>query len=170
MIRAALTAALLLLSACGFAPIYGDNTVSAPLGQISIASIPDRDGQYLRNALLDRFYRNGTPADPAYILQTAAIGETRTDLDITKNSAATRAQLKLETTITLRDRSTNREVLHRKLSAVGSYNVLQSQFTTRVSEDSARRAALDNLAQQIERHLSLYFSRPGGIPAPGTAQ
>ena len=50
-------------------------------------------------------------------------------------------------------------LLKRSLSAVTSYNILDSQFTTRVAEDAARRQALDDLARQIETHLLLYFNR-----------
>ena len=47
------------LTACGFTPIYGKSanseSVRSTLAQIDIALIPDRDGQMLRNLLMDRF-------------------------------------------------------------------------------------------------------------------
>lgn len=154
----------LLLSACGFTPLYGtaspgDSAVTASLDTVFIDNIPDREGQYLRNALIDRFYRHGQPADAPYILHVAKIDERRTDLDITKSSDATRAQLRLNTEMILTDRADGKEILRRNLTAITSYNVLQSQFTTRVSEDNARLNALDDIARQIETQLSLYFKR-----------
>lgn len=166
--RAAAFLALLFLCACGFTPLYGtggnaDGTrslsVQQGLDSVSIDNIPDREGQYLRNALMDRFYSAGRPDDARYRLVIESVHETKTDLDITKSSDATRAQLRMNTLMTLTDRASGQELLRRKLSAITSYNILQSQFTTRVSEQNARENALDDLARQIEQQLALYFKR-----------
>ncbi len=160
--------ALLLLTACGFTPLYGTSgtsqisTAEAGLDQIYIASIPDQEGQYLRNALIDRFYLSGRPQNPAYDLHIDKIKELSTELDITKSSSATRAQLRLSTTMSLTDKATGKQLLNRKLSSIASYNILQSHFTTRVSEENTRQNALDDLARQIELQLALYFKRQHG--------
>lgn len=158
--------ALILLSAagCGFRPLYGTagpdaGAAATRLDAVSIGNIPNREGQYLRNALIDRFYRSGEPADPAYILTVAPVRERLTDLDITKSSDATRGQLRLETHIRLSDGPTGNPLLSRDLTAITSYNILNSRFTTRVAEDNARLNALDDLARQIEAQLALYFQR-----------
>lgn len=164
-INVLLLALLLALPACGFTPLYGNGgaaqheDVRAQLGSIHIASIPNREGQYLRNLLIDRLYSGGRPESPAYTLTIATIQETRTDLDITKSSNATRAQLRLNTHMTLTEQATGRKVLERPLSAITSYNILQSQFTTRVSEQNTRENALEELARQAELQLALYFTR-----------
>ncbi len=161
-----LTINFLLLTSCGFEPVYGDlgsktdaTAVEATLSQIAIGNIPNREGQYLRNALIDRFYRHARPANAAYGLTVGRIEERLTDLDITKSSDATRGQLRLSTTMTLNDRKTGKEVLTHKLRSITSYNILGSEFTNRVSEENARQNALDDLARQIELQLSLYFQR-----------
>jgi len=154
-----------LVTGCGFTPIHGkfahsgNGTVQDSLSGIYIVNIPDREGQYLRNTLMDRFYMAGRPADPAYRLEIDTIEQRKTDLDITKSSDATRAQLRLQSKLQLYDARTNALLLQRNLMAITSYNILQSQFTTRVSEQNARENALDDLAGQIERHLTLYFKR-----------
>lgn len=164
----ALAALLVLVSACGFRPLYGttpkveNGTVANTLAQVQIDNIPDRSGQYLRNALMDRFYRNGRPADPLYTLQVTGLTENLTDLDITKSSSATRAQLRLEADINLIDHRGAQTAMKRRLVAITSYNVLNSQFTTRVSEEAARQTALDDLAAQIERHMALFLSGKSG--------
>ena len=153
---------LLLPAACGFSPLYGthaDNAVKYHLDAVAIGNIPDREGQYLRNALIDRFYEHGRPADPQYTLNVEKIQERIRDLDVTKSATATRAQLRLETKITLTDAKTGETLLGQKLQTITSYNILQSRFTTRVSEEDARRSALDDLARQIEQQLALYFNK-----------
>ena len=151
------------LAACGFKPLHykgNDNAdIKSKLNSVYIESIRDVRGQILRNSLIDRFYYSGLPAHPAYILTVAPIAQAKTDLDITKSSDATRAQLRLETTMILKETNSDQVVLEREVSAITSYNVLQSQFTTRVSEENARKNALEDIANQIERHLSLYFKR-----------
>jgi len=153
----------LQLSACGFTPLYGkaanDPAIAAELNRVHIDNIPDREGQYLRNALIDRFYSDGRPDNSIYRLNIAPVLESLTDLDITKSSDATRAQLRLTSRMVLFERATGKVLLERNLNSITSYNILQSQFTTRVSEDNARLNALDDLARQIEQQLALYFRR-----------
>lgn len=156
-----------LLSACaGFEPMYGtafQSTQSAEtqsvLSRVAIDNLPDADGVYLRNALIDRFHTSGTPVNPQYSLSLSDVTESLIDLDITKNSDATRGQLRLDTTMYLRDVTTNEVVLERPLRAVSSFNILTSKFATRVTEESTRKNALDNLARQIEQQIGLYLKR-----------
>lgn len=158
---------VIALSACGFTPVYYNHGTGSThqsgasngLNQIDIAIIPDREGQFLRNALIDRFYRNGYPTAPRYNLRATPINEKITDFDITVDSEATRQQLVLSTNITLIDLKTNRAVLTRTLTATTSNNVLESEFSTIVTEQSAREAALNDLARQIERQLAIFLSK-----------
>jgi LPS-assembly lipoprotein len=156
---------LLILAACGFTPMYGSGAgssgVSAPQGldKVDIALIPDESGVYLRNLLIDSFYRGGYPSSPTHVLQVENLNEHAYSLDITRESEATRKQIRLTATLTLTDRATGKPVLTRPLTAITSYNVLGSQFTTRVSENDAREAALTDLARQIETQTALYFKR-----------
>jgi LPS-assembly lipoprotein len=160
--------AVFVLSACGLSPVYGTHSksaqkseASAALQQVHIAPLPDREGQYLRNALIDRFYKNGYPTNPAYQLKIGVLKENKTAFDITVESEATRYQLKLSTTMTLINTQSpeSKAVLGRNLYAVSSYNVLESEFSTRVSEQSAREAILNDLARQIEQQITLYLNQ-----------
>jgi len=156
--------ALLLLTACGFQPVYGVNketstNVSEQLALVEIGNIPDREGQYLRNDLIDRFYRNGRPASPQYILTLSEIIEGSRNLDVTINSDTTRGQLTLNTSIQLSDKQSRRKIIERNLSSIASYNIIASEFANRVSEQNTRENALNDLGRQIEEQLALYFKR-----------
>lgn len=155
---------LLLLTACGFQPMYGKNQyesvgVESHLAVIDIGNIPNREGQYLRNQLIDRFYRNQRPRETLYSLSVSPIREQIIDLDITATSDSTRGQLRMDTVIYLTDQRTGAILLNRKLTGISSFNVLPSEFTNRVSEQNARENVLNDLAGQIERQLNLYFKR-----------
>lgn len=156
---------LLVLSACGFTPMYGgvsangDNAVQSQLNSVKIANIPDYQGQFLRNRLVDKFYHDGPPADPAYTLNFSPITIIKTDLDLTKNASATRSQLSVRVSMTLTDNKTGQIVMERGLTSAASYDILQSRFTTRVSEENAQQNALEDIARQTEQQLVLYFHR-----------
>lgn len=156
--------ALPLLTACGFHPVYGVNKYTAigaeeRLEQIHIENIPNREGQYLRNALIDRFYRNARPVAPKYNLNISTLSESSRDLDITIDSDTTRGQLTLKTTMMLTDQKTGEALIKRNLRSIASYNIIQSEFANRVSEQNTRENALDDLARQIEEQIALYFKQ-----------
>ncbi len=157
--------AVLFLTACGgFHPVYGVNKYTAVgveeyLQQVQIGGIPDRDGQYLRNALIERFYRDGRPTSPLYALTVTNFSESLRDLDVTIDSDTTRGQLTIAITMLLIDKKTNETVMERSLRSIASYNIIDSEFANRVSEANTRENALDDLARQIEEQLALYFKR-----------
>lgn len=156
---------LLTIAACGFTPMYGSGAGSSGLSgtagmdQVGIALIPDETGVYLRNILIDRFYQDGYPSSPRYELKVQPISKSISDLDITVDSESTRRQIKMATSFDLIDTQTGESVLDRTVTALTSYNVLGSQFTTRISEADAREAALTDLARQIETQVVLYFKK-----------
>jgi len=157
------------LAACGFQPMYGKPAeadrqgVRRTLNDIYVEVIPNREGQYLRNALIDNFYVSGYPESARYTLRISPIEELRVDLDVTKTADTTRAQMRMRTVMQLFDRQAaagaDGKILERRLTAMTSYNILESQFQTRVSEQNAREDALNDIAGQIERNIALYFKR-----------
>lgn len=159
--------ACLSVVSCGFTPMHGsafqDSSHSADvqreLSHVQISNVKDREGQFLRNALIDRFYRDGRPTRINYSLEIEDIEESRINLDITKDSDATRAQLRVSTRMTLQDVHTGEVVLQRPLKVITSFNVLTSEFATRVSEKAARENALNDIARQIELQIGLYLKR-----------
>lgn len=152
---------LTILSACGFAPVYGTGggkQAEAALEQIAIGNIPDHEGQSLRNRLIDRFYRHGRPTDPLWTLEIAPLRERLSEIDITKDSDATRGQLRLETSFVLRERSSGKELLRQTARTTTGYNIVDSRFATRVTEEAARQNAIEDIARQIETRIALYIA------------
>ncbi len=167
--RAVLAAlACLWLGACGFTPLYGDaaaGTEAAVSSNIEIANIPDRDGQYLRNLLIDRLYLKGRPANAPYLLTLTPLKAELTSLGIRRDATSTRAMLQASTTLKLVERATNQVVLERDVRAVGGYNQLDNQFATLVSRESVSDHMLEELSDSIVTEVALYFSR--NRPATG---
>ena len=152
------------LAACGFEPMYGSSSstaqtsVKASYADVEIANIPNREGQYLRNALIDRLYIQGRPADARYTLEIEPLKRTLTNQAIQKDATYTRALMEYSTTLRLRDRkSGDAVVLERRQRALGSYNLLDNQFATISSRDSLNDHLLDELADSIQLTLALHF-------------
>jgi LPS-assembly lipoprotein len=160
---AALAAAVLLPAACGFQPMYATpgstagQSVAARYADIEILNIPDRDGQYLRNALIDRIYVAGRPAAARYALEIMPLATTTTNQAVRKDATYTRALMEISTTLLLRDRQSGEVVLERPQRALGSYNLLDNQFATISSRDSLNERLLDELADSIQTALALHF-------------
>ena len=82
----------LLVSACGFTPIYGDGgAVGSNLSRIAVTTQDDRLGYRVREQLEDALGRNGAVA-PLYRLETA-IEQSRRPLGRRIDDTATRYEL-----------------------------------------------------------------------------
>lgn len=150
------------VSACGFEPMYKNGTTfnngqPIPSSVVYIDNIPDRDGQYLRNLLIDRIYTSGRPTEAAYKLKIYRLKEKMIGLDIKKDASSTITQKTISTKMELINNETEEVVMTRRLKVSGSHNVLDNQFANSVSE----RAITNNLLREIADHavneLNLYF-------------
>ncbi|MQP66710.1 hypothetical protein GE253_15345 [Niveispirillum sp. SYP-B3756] len=161
LIAAALIA-LLPLAGCGFQPVYGTRaggvTAGMALANVQIDPIPDRNGQVLRNNLIDRFYTDGRPADARYRL-AVALSAAEEQLGIQKDATATRARLRLQANYELIDNHSGQVVYRTFSRSVISFNLLDSQFAVLASRQGAYDRGLTELADDIRTRLSLYFVR-----------
>lgn len=168
--RAVLCIAFLLaLSACGFQPLYKQNsaggTISGDLGRIKIANIRTekrengRLAQKFHDLLLDRFNPNGRPRQPAYTLSiTMGVSKEETGIQITDD--ATRARLTVSASFSLRDLAqNNKEVLIGSERSVNSYNIVDSEFATLSAEADASDRAIRELSDAIKLRVGVYLSR-----------
>lgn len=152
-----------LLAGCGFQPMYGTHagsqTVQSMHQNIRIGNIPDRDGQYLRNMLLDRLNNDGRPADARYVLEVAPLEKNTLNQLVRKDATYTRALMKISTTMRLVDTVTGTPVLERELLSSGSYNLLDNQFATIVSRDSMTENLLREMSDNIVTAINLHFTK-----------
>lgn len=153
---------LFTLSACGFTPVHMDQGAGqyTTLPRIEIAVIPNRSGQTVRNHLMDSLYHAGYPTDPDLILHVSPIRENIVEIGIDRDDEASRAQLRLEADMILKDRD-GQVKLRRTVRAVGGYNILAGQFTTFVTREDARRNALKALADNIRTQIEIYSHSKG---------
>lgn len=151
---------LLLLTACGFKPLYEAGGSSAAMqahfAQIEVAPIPDRLGQVMRNRLLDRLNSSGNKYRLEVVLeQTSEQYGTRPDTAKTQEQLTMFANMRLISY----EGSEPKVVIEERIRARTSFDVVQSDFAAVAQrEDSAERLALE-LAERIQRRLALHFSQ-----------
>jgi LPS-assembly lipoprotein len=157
-------AMLFMLSACGFEPMYGAQSaggqvIASATPDIEIANIPDREGQYLRNILIDKLYSRGRPANAAYELKFSPLAKEIVNIGIEKNATATRAQMQISTQMQLVEKGTGRVLLQRDLKTIGAYNLLDNQLATMVSQKNITESIIQELSDNALTEIDLYFRR-----------
>ncbi|QQR69306.1 MAG: hypothetical protein IPI58_01065 [Alphaproteobacteria bacterium] len=158
----------LALVGCGFRPVYGGlgGPVSGGerLNEVWIGTIPDRNGQMLRNMLTDRIHAEGVPSKPRYRLDvTLTSGEG--DLGLRKDATATGRQLTIHASCVLTDAIEGRQVARWADRSVVRHNILMAPYATQVSRDDAWQRGLTDLSDSIIRSLTVYLQ-----PAPKAGQ
>ncbi len=153
----------LLLSSCGFRPLYGRSTaqpdVSRSLASVEIAPISDRMGQMLRTALKRRLTPYGARVPTLYTLKIQ-LREAITKVAIDKASFATRANLRVTANFRLLRNQDNKQITAGNPFAVASYNILNSDFATLAARADARKRAVENLADDIHTRLAIVLRTP----------
>ncbi len=155
-------ALLLTLAACGFHPLYGGGAgegtpVAEALQNVSIASIPNREGQVLRNQLIDRFYTHGRPDHPIAVLNVK-LRKTEVDLGIQKDATATRRQIEVWADYSLTDMA-KKDLFKGVAHSVVSYNKLAAQYGNVAAQRNAQERAVKEVGEQIVNRVSLYYSQ-----------
>ena len=123
---------------------------------MAIDSIPDRPGQILRNALIDRMYGKGRPAHPLYRL-AVHMNTSVADVGILANSTSTLADLDTTATYTLTD-TAGKKLLDGTAHSVTSYSRLDNEYATLAAHDGAVERTAHEVSEQIVNRLSLYFA------------
>lgn len=156
----------LSISACGFRPLYAPPTENAgiqgvyafdALKRVVISNIPDREGQYLRNALVRLLHPNGRRGEAQYILKIT-LSEGIASLAVQRSAEATRANLTVTGNFSLMPVIAADQVHSGIVASTSGYNIFQSEFQTLMAEKGARERALDDLAQQIRIRLAAHLT------------
>jgi LPS-assembly lipoprotein len=157
-----------VLAGCGFEPMYAERTGTAPAGQpetggvqsdmygTRVASIRDRVGQIVRNALVDRLNPQGEPSAPLYFL-VVRLNEEREAVLTRSDQFSTATNLRLIADFDLRDPQGN--ILFTGYGrTVTRFNTLESQYATIAAEQGARERAAGELAADIRNKLAVFYA------------
>jgi LPS-assembly lipoprotein len=151
---------LLLLSGCGFKPIYGDSTKR----QISLGSvvysevIPSRVISSLRAALKNEF-PNSSHSESEYKLDINIISSTE-DAAVQSNTVVTRKNIVVYCDIKLTNTKSGKVVFTDRAVGIESFNTNRSPFSEHVSEEEIKNRMMKTLAKEIKNRLILAFDAP----------
>jgi LPS-assembly lipoprotein len=162
MTRAFALAILLLLGACGLHPMYGGGAsghVATGLSTIEVASIPDRAGWLVRNALVDRL--GGEVADPAYRLEVE-LDDNLTAFGIRGDSSATRERRTLRARYRLVELKTGEVVLDATAGSDAGIDIVSSEYATVAAEQTAQERLAEVIADQMVSRLALFVRHRSG--------
>jgi LPS-assembly lipoprotein len=154
--------ALALLSACGFQPLYGDKSYGAgateKLSEVDIGPIPDREGQKLRNLLIDRFYPSSRPSSTRYRLEVSLTASEQ-KLALQKDASAVRAQLNVTAPYRLIDTTNGAVVFKSNSRTIISYNVLEQHYAGVLTVENAYDRALLEISNDITTRVAMHLGR-----------
>lgn len=158
----ALVALSLLVGGCGFQPMYGSAAVGGheaaeKLATVEIANIPDRVGQKLRNALIDRMHPRGMGA-ARYRLEVGLVANDQ-KLAISKDSSTERVQLVVRAPYRIIDLATGKQVMAATARTNIVYDFLEEQYAMLVSRDNAYDRAIGEISETISNRVAAALGR-----------
>jgi LPS-assembly lipoprotein len=160
MRRAALSLAILLLSACGLHPLYGGGTgspVAGVLRSVEVAGIPGRDGWLVRTRLVDRLGETGS--GPARYRLDVTLDDNITSYGLRADQTATQERRTLRARYQLVDLSSGAVVLDSTAGSDASIDVVSSEYATVAAEQTALENLAGSVADQIVARLAVYAAR-----------
>jgi len=150
----------LLLTACGFQPLYGkktDDAKSKLMAGIKIDSIAGRSGQQFKIALEDRLNPPGGVHNPTYRLNVTLVSN-ETAIGVARDNTVSRYNMYLTSHYTLYRIADNKAVTSGDLTYVNSYNNLaNAYFSTYTAQGDATSRGLVELSELYRQRLSAYL-------------
>jgi LPS-assembly lipoprotein len=153
-----LAAVMLLVSACGFEPMYGTQGGTAArssiLAAVQVETPKGRLGELLRAEIEDGINPEYRYATPLYRLNIA-LTEQDTALFINPDGTSSRGDLRYTSSYTLTRIDTKKIIHEGSVTRVSSYNSSETaDYAAFVSREDARVRALTELAQDYKLRLA----------------
>lgn len=147
------------VSACGFEPLLGrgGGNFDAPkeLAAIRIEPIPERSGQVLRNALLDRLTPQGQAPGARYVLRVR-LQEPRQALLLRRDDIISRSSYSGQASFEVRD-AQGRRLFSGSSAFTTDFEIASSEFATFASRENARDRVMELIADDIRNQIALGF-------------
>jgi LPS-assembly lipoprotein len=148
------------LAGCGLSPVYsggGTGAAATTMANISVATIPDRSGFLVRQALLDRL---GQPVEnPRYRLEVE-LDDQIVAFGVRGDNSAARERRTLRARYRLVDTSSNDVVLDATAGADSGIDRVSSNYAVVAAEVTALERLSTEIARQISSRLAM-FARSG---------
>ncbi len=161
--KAIIPAVCMLVTACGFTPLYSqnsgilsqaDDTITDETAKIFVAPIAEESGRLMRQNLI-ALLSGQKKAEKEYILTVQNTEKIISRQGYNSENIPTRLTLGITSAYTLKKGDT--VLLSEKASAQSSYNVLQSGYSTNMAKKALQKQLLSQLSQDIALRVSSFF-------------
>jgi LPS-assembly lipoprotein len=146
----------LLLSACGFTPLYATPGMTPALTAVDLVVPHNRTGYLLEEQLDDELGHNG--AVPARYQLTCTTKETRYPRGIRVNNVANRYEINLTVNYALRKAGGTRILLSGTAPVIVEYDSPDPPYAGTVANQDGENRAANQAAIQIRLALARYFA------------
>jgi len=143
----------LLISACGFQPMYAAPGGGNAIGPVQIGEIEGRAGHVLRTEL-SRILAAENDGSPPMTLEIT-LSEQVTQLGIRRDESATRAELRLIANYVLTPPPNHGRVMRGSVLTTVNYDIPTAAFGEIAAQDDARERAAETMAQRFRAELAL---------------
>ncbi|HWU15151.1 MAG TPA: LPS assembly lipoprotein LptE [Caulobacter sp.] len=153
---ALLVATGLVLSACGFTPLYGPQSVTKGLSAIEVVAADGRAGYLLREKLDDALARDVNLLPSHRLVYT--IEEKRYARGVRVDNVANRYELNLTANWRLLDAKTGQQVRSGTTSAAVTYDSADQPYASIAAQQDSQERAATELARRIQLDLAAWLA------------
>lgn len=146
----------LLLTSCGFRPVYQKTAEITQLEQIKVAAPDNRDSQMLKAAIEDALYASGALQNEKYIL-IPNLGLSVIPLSIELDGTTQRYRLTATSNYVLQESGSGKILKSGSIKRFNSYNIAIADYSTYVASKDAKKLLLDAIAEELRLRLIDYF-------------
>jgi LPS-assembly lipoprotein len=152
---------LLLLSSCGFSPLYRTNNAKTTdlTATVQIQPIADYDGYLLENYLADGLNPNKMSVEKKYTLDVSLNAPQISEQNIQNDNFSSRERMSLTATYRLTDIKTGNVVVNTTTSATGAYNIATQPYATWMAQTKVRENLIKMLADRIVLHVVAFVKK-----------
>ncbi|MDR0448864.1 MAG: hypothetical protein LBG89_00170 [Rickettsiales bacterium] len=148
----------LLVSACGFEPMYSSNDGRDQLDyMVHVAPISGTDGIELRNRLRSKLNPFGEPAAPLYKLNVKLLPKDNFLKGVQRTGDATWQEIRLTASYELIDAATGKIILSNSESVSESYTFVQNLVAADSAAASATSSAIRILSDKIAGRVKVFI-------------
>ena len=145
-----LLTAFLLVSACGFSPLYKKVATNGGNVPVKVDAIPDQYGFDMREIIQDKL---GNATDFQYTLTVSAPTFFTWDQTIDDKNFATVMGINGNVSYRLTENKTHKQILKSSTSLASSYSVVKDPYATTVAERKVKKELAEQLAEQVSLHV-----------------
>lgn len=148
----------ILLTGCGFRPLYGErDRLLSETQTVQIEPISGEGGYEFYMILKDKLNPQGQPTHPKYRLTVQLQTPTYQNQSIRSDNFATLETMNVVANYQLTRLSDGKKVISTSVKGNGLFNLIQEPYATRVAQDKLYQNVTGLLADDIATHVLAYF-------------